>query len=156
MAAKYTALGPAPALHDAFVSYRLFPNSEIARPHSPSVSRRTIGRSVQQSQFYDLGMSPTCRAAKNGPPQGSPRFSVRNWSAIAKPECASRLRTEWPERSGRPHRIEKPADLELEAIGITRQRLRRRKYLRGCRSGFAGATLHVGNVGRNLLGTLGG
>jgi len=33
-------------------------------------------------------------------------------------------------RSGRPHRAQELADLELEAVGIARQRLRRRQHLR--------------------------
>ena len=49
--------------------------------------------------------------------------------------------------SGCPDRIEELADLELEAVAFARQRLRRRKNLRGSRTGFAGAALHVADVG---------
>src|SRR5450755_3301313 len=58
--------------------------------------------------------------------------------------------------SGRPHRIEEFADFELEAVAVAGQRLRRRENLRRGRSGLAGAALHVGDVGGDLLGALGG
>ena len=58
--------------------------------------------------------------------------------------------------SGRPYRVEELADLELEAVAVAGQRLRRREHLRGGRAGLAGAALHVGDIGRDLLGALRG
>src|SRR4051812_17050927 len=58
--------------------------------------------------------------------------------------------------SGGPDRIQKPADFELEAMAVARQRLRRREHLRGGGAGLAGTALHVRNVGGNLLGSAGG
>ena len=55
------------------------------------------------------------------------------------------------DRSGCPDRVEEFADLELEPVAFARQRLRRRMNLRGGRSGLAGAALHVGDVGGDLL-----
>ena len=52
------------------------------------------------------------------------------------------------------HRIQEPADFELEAVAVAGQRLRRRQHLRRRRAGLAGAALHVGDVGRDLLGAL--
>jgi hypothetical protein len=60
-------------LHDAIAYYQVFPISEIRWPHSPSVSRRAIGRPMPQSQFGDLGMFPAPRAAEYGLPEGSLR-----------------------------------------------------------------------------------
>src|SRR5664279_3900425 len=57
--------------------------------------------------------------------------------------------------SGGPHRIEELADLELEPVAVAGQRLRCGKNLRRGRAGLAGAALHVGDVGRDLLGALG-
>jgi hypothetical protein len=51
-------------LHDAFVSYQVFPILEIRWPHLPSVSLRAISRPMSQSQFHDLGMFPAPRAAE--------------------------------------------------------------------------------------------
>ena len=51
-------------LHDAFLSYQVFPIPEICWPHSPSVSLRAIDRPVPQSPFYDLGMFPSPRTAE--------------------------------------------------------------------------------------------
>ena len=56
--------------------------------------------------------------------------------------------------SGRPHRIEELADFELEAVAVAGQRLRRGENLRRGRAGLAGAALHVGDVGGDLLGAL--
>jgi hypothetical protein len=53
-----------------------------------------------------------------------------------------------------PYGVEELADLELEAVAVAGQRLRRRENLRRGRSGFAGAALHVGDVGTDLLGAL--
>jgi hypothetical protein len=58
--------------------------------------------------------------------------------------------------SGRPHRVEELADFEFEAVGVAGKRLRGGEYLRGSRSGLAGATLHIGDVGRDLLRALRG
>src|SRR5712672_1509967 len=60
----------------------------------------------------------------------------------------------WPALLRGPHRIEELADLELEAIAVTGQRLRRREHLRRSRSGLARPALHVGDVGGNLLGAV--
>src|SRR5450756_2533481 len=59
-------------------------------------------------------------------------------------------------RSGRPDRAQELADLGPEPVALERQRFRRGEHLRRGRSGLAGATLHVGDVGRDLRGTLGG
>src|SRR6266704_1866253 len=56
--------------------------------------------------------------------------------------------------SGGPHRVEELADFQLEAVAVAGQRLRRGENLRRGRSGFAGATLHIGDVGGDLLGAL--
>src|ERR1700733_9196924 len=56
--------------------------------------------------------------------------------------------------SGRPDGTEELADLELEAVAVGRQRLGCRQNLRGGRTGLAGAALHIGDVGGNLLGAL--
>ena len=67
----------------------------------------------------------------------------------------------------RPHRrevehqaarteFEEFADLELEAVAVAGQRLRRRMNLRRGRAGLGGAALHVGDVGGDLLGALRG
>ena len=53
--------------------------------------------------------------------------------------------------SGGSHRLEKLADLELEAAAVAGQHLRRGQHLRGRRAGLARAALHVGDVGRDLL-----
>src|SRR4051794_34369901 len=55
---------------------------------------------------------------------------------------------------GRPDRIQELANLGLEACAIAGQHLRRRQDLRGSRAGLARAALHVGDVGRHLLGAL--
>jgi len=92
IAAKYMTLGLASVLLDAFVSYRLFPISEIPRPHSPSVSLKAIVRPTPQSQFCDLWMSSASRAAKNRQPQGALHLPIRGAMAIAKPAWINRLR----------------------------------------------------------------
>jgi hypothetical protein len=56
--------------------------------------------------------------------------------------------------SGGPYRIEELTDLELEALAVAGQRLCRQENLRGGRTGLAGAALHVGDVGGDLLGAL--
>src|SRR5689334_24066833 len=61
-----------------------------------------------------------------------------------------------PPRSGCAHRIEEFSDLALEPITVGRQHLRRGEHLRGGRTGLGRATLHVGDVGGDLLGALGG
>src|SRR6267378_4807007 len=58
--------------------------------------------------------------------------------------------------SGRSYRIEELADFELEAVRVAGQGLRRREHLRRSRSGLAGAALHVGDVGGDLLGAVSG
>src|SRR6185369_10032964 len=78
--------------------------------------------------------------------QASSRFRFGS-SAIAGPASGTGCEPNSRHESGRPHRVEEPADLELEAVGVARQRLRRSKHLRGRRSGFAGAALHVANIG---------
>jgi hypothetical protein len=50
-------------LHNAFVSYQVFPIPEIPSPHSPSISLKAIGWPMPQSQFYDLEMFPAPRTA---------------------------------------------------------------------------------------------
>src|SRR3977135_1820593 len=60
----------------------------------------------------------------------------------------------WGRLSGRPDRTEELADLALEPAAFAGQRLRRGEHLRGGRSGFAGAALHVGDVGGDLLGAV--
>src|ERR1700682_2867865 len=57
--------------------------------------------------------------------------------------------------SGGPNRTEEFADLELEAAAVAGQRLRRGEHWRGGRAGLAGAALHVGDVGGDLLGAVG-
>jgi hypothetical protein len=71
-------------LHNAFVSYQVFPIPEIHWPHSPLVSLRAIGRRMPQSQFYDLGMFCAPRAAEKQPACDSPRADS-NHRAITKP-----------------------------------------------------------------------
>src|SRR3979409_2473721 len=56
--------------------------------------------------------------------------------------------------SGRSHRVEELADFELEALAVAGQRLCRQENLRGGRTGLAGAALHVGDVGGDLLGAV--
>src|SRR5882724_36288 len=58
--------------------------------------------------------------------------------------------------SGRAHRVEELVDLDLETVAVARQRLRGRENLGGGRAGFGGAALHVGDVGGDLLGAVGG
>jgi len=72
--AEPMASGPASDLHDASAYYQVFPIPEVRSPHSLSVSLRTIGRAVPQSQFCDLGMFPALLASNNRPPEGSLRF----------------------------------------------------------------------------------
>lgn len=88
LATKQTALAPASCPHDALVSYRLFPNSEIRWPHSPSVSLRAIIRPPPQSQSYDPRMLPAPHTAEQ---QGclrahcdSDRFSTARERRCAK------------------------------------------------------------------------
>src|SRR3981081_1846705 len=50
-------------------------------------------------------------------------------------------------RSGRAHRVQELADLELEPVAVARQRWGRGQHLRGGRSGLAGTALHVGDIG---------
>lgn len=57
---KQTASCP----HDALASYRLFPNSEIRWPRSPSVSLKAIVGPPPQSQFYDPRMLPAPHTAE--------------------------------------------------------------------------------------------
>jgi hypothetical protein len=54
--------------------YQIFPIPEICSPHSFSLSLRTIGRAVQQSQFYDPGMFPALLAAEQQAADGSLHF----------------------------------------------------------------------------------
>src|SRR5665647_2304848 len=55
-----------------------------------------------------------------------------------------------------PYGGEELADLELETVAVAGKRLRRRQHLRRGRAGLAGAALHVGDVGRDLLRALRG
>jgi hypothetical protein len=68
--AEHLASDPASGLHDAFAYYQVFPISEIRLPHSLPVSLKAIGRSVPQSQFYDLGMFPAFLQPNNRLPEG--------------------------------------------------------------------------------------
>src|SRR5690242_4794266 len=47
------------------------------------------------------------------------------------------------------------ADFGLQPVGVVRKHLRRREHLRRSRAGLGCAALHVGDVGRDLLGALG-
>src|SRR5882724_9598503 len=58
--------------------------------------------------------------------------------------------------SGRAHRVEELVDLDLETVAVTRQRLCGRENLGGGRAGLGGTALHVGDVGGDLLGAVGG
>jgi hypothetical protein len=62
--AKHMASDLASDLHDAFGLLPNFPDSGNRSLHSLSVSLRTIGRAVPQSQFYDPGMFPALLAAE--------------------------------------------------------------------------------------------
>ena len=55
---------------------------------------------------------------------------------------------------GRRHRVQEFAQLELEAVAVAGQRLGRGKDLRRSRTRLGRATLHVGDVGGDLLGAL--
>src|SRR5258708_40011721 len=68
-----------------------------------------------------------------------------------------RKSTERQPRAGlcRPHRIQELADLELEAVAVARQRLRRRENLRGGRAALTGAAVHLAAVGGERLGARG-
>src|SRR5674476_1288131 len=89
--------------------------------------------------------------------------SARNASTAPRPSHAwlspfhRTVQNAGPSRvsSGRPDRIEELAHLELEAVAVTGKRLRRRQYMRRGRARLAGAALHVGDVGGDLLGALG-
>src|SRR6266851_5582520 len=85
-------------------------------------------------------------------------LSIRNlWPSLvigAAPPSRWQARLISASLSGRAHGVEESADLGLEAVRVARQRLRRGEHLRGCRSGFAGAALHVGDIGTHLLGAL--
>jgi len=67
-----------PIWHQTFTMplphYQVFPIPEIRSPHSRSVSLRTIGRAVPQSQFCDLGMFHALLASKQQAAEGSLRF----------------------------------------------------------------------------------
>src|ERR1043166_1082812 len=52
----------------------------------------------------------------------------------------------------RAYRREEFVDLGLQPLVLVRQELSRREYLRGGRSGVAGAAVDVGDGGRNLGG----
>src|ERR1700688_4430326 len=69
---------------------------------------------------------------------------------------AEATRTDPDRKSGRAHRVKELADLELEAVAVAGQRLRRRQHLRGGHAGVAGAALHVGDIGRDLHGAFRG
>jgi hypothetical protein len=82
--AEPMASGLALDLHDAFTYYQVFPIPEIHSPHWLSVSLRTIGRAVPQSQFYDLGMFPASLAAEQQAVRRQPALLIRIM-AVAKP-----------------------------------------------------------------------
>src|SRR6266853_1088242 len=67
-----------------------------------------------------------------------------------------RSRSRQPAALRRPHRIQELADFELEAVAVAGERLGRGEHLRRGRTGLAGAALHVGDVGGDLLGALSG
>jgi hypothetical protein len=68
----------------AFAYYQVFPIPEIRSPHSLSVSLRTIGGAVPQSQFYDLGMFLALFAAEKQAARRQPALLIRI-AAVAKP-----------------------------------------------------------------------
>jgi hypothetical protein len=78
------ASGLASDLHDAFAYYQVFPIPEIRSPHSLSVSLRTIGRAVPQSQFYDPGVFPALFAAEQQAARSQPALLIRIM-AVARP-----------------------------------------------------------------------
>jgi hypothetical protein len=82
--AEHMASGLTSDLHDAFAYYQVFPIPEIRSPHLLSVSLRTIGRAVLQSQFYDLGMFPAPLAAEQQAARRQPTLLIRI-TAVAKP-----------------------------------------------------------------------
>src|ERR1700710_406095 len=51
-------------------------------------------------------------------------------------------------------RSEEFGDFGTETAAVTGQRLGRREHLRGRRTGLGRTALHVGDAGRDLLGTL--
>jgi hypothetical protein len=71
-------------LDDAFAYYHFFPIPEIRSPHSLSVSLRTIGRAVPQSQFCDLGMLRALLAAEQQAARRQPALLIRI-TAVARP-----------------------------------------------------------------------
>jgi hypothetical protein len=82
--AKPMASDLASDLHDALPYYQVFPIPEIRSLHSLSVSLRTIGRAVPQSQFYDLGMFPALLAAEQQAARRQPALLIRI-TAVARP-----------------------------------------------------------------------
>src|SRR5829696_6334262 len=144
--AKHMASDLASDLHDAFGLLPSFPESgnsfatfafSFAQDDWSSRTAIAILRSRDVSRCSCSRTTGCPKAALHESPRSQGRHEEPALDRIV--------------RSGRPHRIEEPADLELEAVGIARQRLRCSKYLRGRRAGFAGAALHVANVGGHLL-----
>lgn len=134
---KQTALAPASCPHDALVSYRLFPNSEIRWPHSPSVSLRAIVRPPPQSQFCDPRMLPAPHTAEQ---QGclrahcdSDRFSTARERRCAKHRLGA--------NGGYDQRPLAPPSrtlrLERDTVTVGARRDRPKHLQRGC-SGLRG------------------
>src|SRR5260370_7859851 len=92
------------------------------------------------------------RSARRLPAPTASLTSPRRWPwhrKIAARRCSRSA------RSGRAHRVEELADLELEAIAVAGQSLRRGEYPRRGGAAPAGAAPHVAAVGGDLLSALG-
>jgi hypothetical protein len=59
--------------HNTSASYHFFPTAKVRSPHFAPVSPIAIDRHAQQSQFYDLGMSPAPLAADKPTAHGNSR-----------------------------------------------------------------------------------
>ena len=110
------------------------------------------------TEMYDRLTPLVASGAISSPVAGTYKFGqIAEAVAVASKNRGKALfvpglrRAEPAERSGRAHRIEEFADLELQPVAVGRQRLRRRMNLRGGRSGLGRAVLHVGDVGGDLL-----
>jgi hypothetical protein len=111
----------------------------VASTHQP----QRVGEEFRAAEIAGLPRRQHVAAAH--PDSTQSRDPGDDFASARKPEIY------WPAPSGRPYRIQELVDLELEAVAVARQRLRRRQHLRRGLPGLSGATLYIDDVRGDLL-----